>query len=434
MLILGQSPRRISPSGRRECITMKTNQKRENRIVSLLLQLFFSLVVLGCGAAIATYYLKTTPQAKPRKRVPSTLTVQVESVKYASHQVVINAMGTIIPAQEITLTSQVKGEILAISDNFVPGGFIDKGEPLLTIDPTDYRLSVLQHSSEVAKAQSDLALEMGNQMISQKEFEILGEKISATEKRLILRQPQLNHKKATLKGVQAKLDQAELDLARTQIDAPFNAVILSRSVNIGSQISAATPLSHLAGTDEFWLKLSVPLKQLQWIDISGDISPAGSMVTIRVHTDHSAPEIRMGRVVRLAPDLEEQGRMAVLYVSIKDPLCRLAENNNKPRLLIGSYVKAEIEGIRLKSAVAVKRNWIHNSDTLWLLSDSNTLTPRKIDITFKNRDFVFISSGLVEGEKIITSSLSAPIKGTPARLWQSPQSGKGQGKRGEIKH
>jgi len=386
--------------------------------VPLLLQIFFSLVVLGCGAAVATYYLKTAPQAKPRKRAPSPLTVQVESVKYAPHQMIINAMGTIVPAQEITLTSQVKGEITAMSENLVPGGFAGKGEPLLTVDPTDYKLIILQHSSEVAKAESDLALEMGNQLIARKEFEILGEKTSEGEKRLILRQPQLDHKQATLKGAKARLKQAELDLTRTRIDAPFNAVILSRSVNIGSHISATTPLARLAGTDEFWLKLSVPLEQLQWIDIPGNTPSTGSRVQIRVHQNNSSAGTRTGRVTRLAPDLEGQGRMAVLYVSIRDPLCRLSENSDKPKLLIGSYVNAEIEGIQLKSAVAVKRSHIHNSDTIWLLSKDNTLTPRKIDIVFKNRDYVFISSGLQEGEKVIISPLSAPVRGTPVKLWQ----------------
>lgn len=421
------------------------DKKRKRRILPFLLQIFFSLVVLGCGAAVATYYIKTAPQAKPRKKAPTPLTVQVESVKYGSHQVIINAMGVITPAQEITLTSQVNGEVLAMSENMAPGGFIDKGKPLLTIDPTDYKLTALQLSSEVAKAKSDLAIEMGNQLIARKEFEILGAKVSEAEKHLILRQPQLDYKKATLEGAEARLKQAELDISRTRITAPFNTVILSRSVNIGSQISVTTPLSHMAGTDEFWLKLSVPLEQLQWIAIPDDTSSAGSKVKIRVNDNSGRNGIRKGKVVRIAPDLEKQGRMAVLYVSIKDPLCRLKENANKPQLLIGSYVKTEIEGVKIQSAVAIKRSHIHNSDTIWLLSEDNTLTPRRLNITFKNRDYVFISSGLLEGEKIVVSPLSAPVSGTSVKLWQpgtsssppkkpvnSPDQGKGNKRRQDV--
>jgi len=387
------------------------------RLIPALLQLFFSLAVLGCGIAIAAYYLKTTPQPKSRKREQIPLTVQVESAKYGPHQVIISAMGTIIPAREITLTSQVRGEIVQLNSDLIPGGLITKGVQLLKIDPRDYQLVVLQRKNDVAEAKSHFALEMGNQLIAQKEFEILGEQTTDDEQQLMLRQPQLDHRRAALKGAEAKLSQAELNLTRTRINAPFNAVILSRSVNIGSFISETTSLARLAGTDEFWLKLSVPINQLQWLHIPTENSDTGSSVKIIVGNSHDRQITRMGRLLRLAPDLEKEGRMAVLYISIKDPLCRLAKNKNNARLLIGSYVKAEVEGLQIDSAVAIKRSYIHDSDTLWLFSEENKLAIRKINIAFKNRDYVFITSGIVEGERIITSPLSAPVAGMSIRLW-----------------
>ncbi len=398
---------------------MKNNNKLP--IIPALLQLFFCLVVLGIGAAIANHYLKTSPQAKPRKREPIPLVVQAESVKYSAHQVIINGMGTITPAQEITLTSQVSGEIIQISPDLIPGGLIKKGQRLLTIDPSDYQLTILQRKSDVAKAVSDLALEMGNQLIARKEFEILGEEATDDEKELMLREPQLDYKRATLKGAEAKLTQAELNLQRTRIDAPFNGVIMSRSVNLGSRISEATNLVQLAGTDEFWLKLSIPVDQLQWIRIPVDNSEPGPKVKIIIRESQEIQIVRMGRLLRLAPDLEEQGRMAVLYVSIRDPLAQLAENSERARLLIGSFVRAEIEGIPLQSAVAIKRSHIHDTNTLWLLSKDNTLIIREIDIAYKDRHHAFITSGIIEGEKIITSPLSAPVAGMSVKLWEPQQ-------------
>ncbi|MBW1635957.1 MAG: hypothetical protein JRJ68_06745 [Deltaproteobacteria bacterium] len=221
-----------------------------------LLQFLLCIIILGAGFAIASYYLRSAPQAKPRKREPSPLTVQVEKARYEPHQLVIEAMGTIIPSREISLTSSVSGEIVQMSPDLDPGGFVKKGAHLLSVDPRDYEFTVQQRTSDVNIAESDLALEMGNQLIALKEFEILGEKTTPHEKQLMLRQPHLEHKKATLKGARTKLDQAELNLARTRTKAPFNAVILSRKVNIGSHVSIATPLAQLAGTDEFWLKLT----------------------------------------------------------------------------------------------------------------------------------------------------------------------------------
>lgn len=399
---------------------MKENNTRLP-ILPALLQLFFCIIVLGIGAAIANHYLKTTPQAKPRKRAPAPLVIRAESVEYSSHQVIINSMGTIIPAQEIALTSQVKGEIVQISPDLIPGGFIKKGQLLLTINPSDYQLTILQRKSDVAKAASDLALEMGNQLIAEKEFEILGEEATDDEKELMLREPQLENKRATLKSAEAKLTQAELNLQRTRINAPFNSVIISRYVDLGSHISEATDLAHLAGTDEFWLKLSVPVDKLQWLNIpNGDAEPVtGVKIIVRENKDRQV--VRKGRLLRLAPNLEEQGRMAVLYVSIKDPLVRLAENNNNARLLIGSYVRAEIDGIDLDSAVAIKRSHVHDANTIWLLSENNTLIIREIDIVYKDRHHAFVTSGIKEGEKIITSPISAPVAGMSLKLWEPAQ-------------
>jgi len=398
-------------------------KKRKYLFLPALLQFLFSIIILGAGFAIASYYLRSAPQAKPRERKPSPLAVQVEPARYGPHQLIISAMGTVIPAREITLTSRVSGDIVKMSPNLTPGGFVTEGAHLLSVDPRDYKFTVQQRTSDVTSAETSLALEMGNQLIARKEFEILGEETTAHEKQLMLRQPHLEQKKATLKGARAKLAQAELNLVRTRTDAPFNAVVLSREINIGSHITPANPLAQLAGTNEFWLKLSIPIEQLQWIKIPGTTSDPGGKVRIIAAKSHGKTIARKGRILRLAADLEGQGRMAVLYISIKDPLCRLAENTHNPRLLIGSYVRAEIEGIELKSAVAIRRSHVHNSDTLWLFSEDNTLEIRKIDIIFKDRDFVYISSGVSEGEKIITTALSAPIAGMSVQLPEAENSG-----------
>ena len=104
-----------------------------------LLQFFLSLVVLGAGFAIAVYYLRSAPEAKVRKRAPIPLTVQVEPARYKPRSLIIRAMGTVIPAREITLSSRVSGEIVQMSPELTPGGFVEKGAHLLSVDTRDYK-------------------------------------------------------------------------------------------------------------------------------------------------------------------------------------------------------------------------------------------------------------------------------------------------------
>jgi RND family efflux transporter MFP subunit len=389
----------------------------KKRLTTVLLQLFLSIAVLGCGAVLATYYLKTGPEAKPRKHETSPPLVEVKQINYGAHRLIINGMGPVLAAKEINLTASVGGEIVNMSDKMVPGGFFAKDDLLVAIDPLDYQLAVMRLQSEVSKVQNELELEMGNQLIAQKEFEVLGQEVSRAEKKLMLRQPQLEIQKATLAGVKATLAQAELNLKRTQVKAPFNGVVLSRSVNFGSRISESTVLARLVGTDEFWLKLAIPTTQLKWIIFPTD-SRQGSEVRIFLQETTKDSVYRTGRVVRLAADVEEQGRMAAVYVAVKDPLCLLPENSKKPqlpKLLLGSFVRADIEGSELASVVTVNRDYLREGDSIWVMKDDNTLEIRKVDIVARTNDQVLIGSGLADGEKLIVSGLSAPVTGIPVK-------------------
>lgn len=388
----------------------------KKRLVTTLLQLLLSIIVIGCGVALAAYYLKTGPQAKPRKRDPNPPLVEVRPINYASHRLTLNGMGTVLAAKEISLTPGVGGEIISMSDKMVPGGLFAQDDVLANIDPLDYELTVKRLQSEVAKVRNELELEMGNQRISQKEYELLGQEVSEAEKKLMLREPQLAMLKATLEGVKANLAQAELNLKRTRIKAPFNGVVLSRSVNIGARVSESTVLARLVGTDEFWLKLALPTDQLKWITFPTDgNAQEGSKVRIFLQQTAKDDRFLTGRVIRLAADVEEQGRMAAVYVSIKDPLSLKPENSGKPQLLLGSFVRAEIEGSQLASVVAISRDFLHGGESVWLMSADNTLEIRDVDIVAKNNDFIFIGSGLTDGENLIVSGLSSPVTGIPVK-------------------
>jgi RND family efflux transporter MFP subunit len=388
---------------------------KKKRSITIFLQFLLSAVLLGGAVVLATYYMKTGPEAKQHKREPSPPLVQIREVHHGTHQLIINGMGTVLAAKEINLTPGVGGEIIAISDNMVPGGFFTKGETLVTIDPVDYELAVMRLRSEVNKAQNELELEMGNQRIARKEYEILGQEVSKAEKKLMLREPQLSMQQATLQGIKASLAQAELNLKRTKVKAPFNGVVLSRAVNYGTRVNESTVLARLVGTDEFWLKLAIPTDQLKWITFPGD-GREGSKVQIYLQEKDNGGSMRTGEVIRLAADVEEKGRMATVYAAIKDPLCLLAENRNKPKILLGSFVQADIDGTELNAVVPINRDHLRENNSIWLMTGDNTLEIRHVDIIARTDDHVFIESGLENGERLIITGLAAPVAGLPLKL------------------
>ena len=391
-------------------------QRPPQRFANFILHILLPLLALACGIAITVYLLNTSPKATPIKPAQTSILVEVEQVTRAPQRTLVSTMGEIIPAREVEIKPRVNGEIADISNEFMPGGYFLAGQTMLAIDRTDYELVARQLESNVTKAESDLALEMGYQRIAESEYTLLGESVSDQEKNLILRIPQLEKLKAALDYAQSMHAQARLNLERTEIKAPFNGVIDSRMVDTGSKIAESTVLAKIVGTDTFWLTLTVPIEQLRWLKIPGNSGEKGSTVRIYAQGSTSSSFSRTGQVIRLMASLEEQGRMAQLLVKIDDPLSRKQENSEKPRLLLGSYVQAEIEGIPIESGIRVERKDIHEGNTVWLMDNNGMLDIREVDITFRGRDHVIVESGLRDGEHLVTSALSSPIAGIPLRL------------------
>lgn len=400
------------PSQNNQTADSRKSRRRPARVLRFLLP----LLVLGIGLALSLWLLETGPQAKPKPKARNATLVDVRPIVFGPQKTAISAMGTVKPSLEVNLKPQVSGEITEVAGNFLPGGHFRRGETLLKIDPTDYRLAVRQLASDVARVGSELQMEQGNQLVARKEYELLGETVSEEEKALMLRQPQLDTLHASLEAAQARLEQARIDLKRTEIAAPFNAMVQSREVNIGTRVSEGTALAMLIGTDVYWVEVSVPVSQLRWIKIPQAEGEEGSPVRVYDQAAWGSEAFREGKVIRLAAALEEQGRMARLLVEVPDPLALQPKNAGRPKMLIDSYVRVEIEGRDLPSAAVIDRELIRDGDTLWIMDKEGRLDIRAIDIAFRGRDYVLVTAGVADGERLVVSALSTPVPGMPLRL------------------
>ena len=110
------------------------------------------------------------------------------------------------------------------------------------------------------------------------------------------------------------------------------------------------------------------------------------------------------------------GRMAELVVSIDDPLARKPENRGKPRLLLGSFLRAIGEGRVVENAVALDRAYLHDQDTVWLMTPEGRLEVRTVTIAWRGAETVLIGAGLAAGDRVITTPLAVVAPGMAVRL------------------
>lgn len=375
--------------------------------------------VLLAGVLVAVVLMQSGPSAKREPPPRQASLVEIQPVVIGTARTRIDAMGTVVPAESVALQPQVGGEVVFVSDELEPGGLVSAGDELLRIDPRDYELAVLQRESEVAQAQSVLRLEQGQQSIARREFELLGESMQADDRDLVLRKPQLESVRAQLALAKASLEKAKLDLLRSQVRAPFNAIVESAEVDVGARVTMANTLATLVGTDACWLEVSVPVRDLQWISVPRGADMAGSGVRIYNRVAWGEEGWREGRVIRLAGDLGKEGRMARLIVEVEDPFTLQPENSGKPVLLMNSYVSVEIEGRELQQVASIARTHLRDGNRLWIMGADDALEIRTVDIVFRGHDQVLVAAGVKAGERLVVTDLAAPVAGMPLRSKQA---------------
>ena len=370
-------------------------------------------MIITIGIVGASYINKTAPQAQKRPPERTVALVKTQPLFPDTHQVSVAAMGSVIPAKEITLKTRVPGEVQAIHPEFVEGGFIRAGEKVLKIDAKDYELALARKESAVVNAQYALQVEMGFQDVARQEWSLLYPErtANAQEEDLALRKPHLAKARSDLAAARAELEQARLSLARTDIFAPFNSIVRSTHVNVGSQVSTQDPLAQLVGTDEYWIQVSLPVERLAWIHIPRTIAEEGASVTISYRGNQ-----RQGRVARLLSDLETDGRMARILVSVKDPLgLNTKTRESAPPMLIGEYVRVVVQGQRLTDVFRIPRSALRDNSTIWILADDETLKIMPVETVWRDADHVLMKNGIVPGQRLIVSDLSAPVDGLPLK-------------------
>lgn len=365
-------------------------------------------LILVAGAAISWFLLRSAPVAETKEKKRAAKVVQTIEVRPKDHPVTVSAHGTVVPARRLIVRPEITGRIISQHPSLVPGGRIPAGEILFTIDDSDYRIALRDARTALEEAEAEIALEEGRQNVARREYEQLLLDLPEAEinKALVLREPFKRQAEASFERAAAAVAKAELDLSRTTVPCPFNALVIDESVETGQLADSGTPLATLVGADAFWVQTSVPLSDLTAIRLPA-AEQAGAKAEVRVSTANGTATTRTGVVTRLLGDLDEAGRLARVLVEVADPL----DPAEGQPLLLGSYVRVEIDAGTISDALEIPRFALREGDRLWVVGPDNTLVIREPAILWRNEDSVLCSDVLESGESLIVSDLLAPLPG-----------------------
>ena len=337
--------------------------------------------------------------------------VDVIPAEARSLNFIVQSQGSVIPRTQTNVVAQVSGIIMSISDNFVAGGFLRSGEVLLEIDPSDYRTAMKRAEAALASREAKLAEEKSRSEQALKDWRNLGRKGNPPD--LVMRKPQLADALANVHAAEADLEKARRDLQRTKVTVPYDGLLREKTVDIGQYVTPGTRLGVSFAVDTAQVRLPLAAADLAFLDLPRTMSTElEDYPEVSLEADFGeVTRTWQARLIRTEGVLDESSRVLYAVASVQDPYGLLGESQ-QDELRMGTFVRAQISGRYVENVVVLPRFVLRKDNTVLVANKERELEVRDVVVVRSEARQVFITSGVKDGEMVVTTTLDAPIPGT----------------------
>ncbi len=411
---------------------------------------FFIIICIIVLSIFLAWFLNYTKPVSV-KRPPTVVSplVHIQVLERQNAEIYIEALGTVEASQKTTVRARVSGQVERLGINSDVGKTLKAGELLVQLDDAMYQSVLASKESALLQAMASYDLEIGQQNVAKAEIAQLSnlsnviESVSRTKDTatdLALRKPQLQQAKAGVDAAKVAVEMAELDVSYAEITAPYNALIINRNISIGSQAGTSDSLFEIVGTDEYRIRAAVPLDKISALDLDEGNREVKIISSTGIE--------REGFVEHNIASLDTETRLGRVLITIEDPL---GLQNSKPALILGDQVIANLSLGVFKDVFVIPRNALYGEDTVFIAvkqgkasqspkqrpeqrqakqnpENSTEITPKKeledvyvldirpVEVAYRDINFAYVTSGIGQGDLLITSILPAPIDGMTIRI------------------
>jgi RND family efflux transporter MFP subunit len=382
------------------------------------------LVVAAIGAFILVATAPSVEHVSPERAITA---VRTREPKPQSVRLLVRSQGTVAPRTESALVPEVSGRVVWISPALVSGGFFEIGEPLLRIERRIYEMAVDRAKAAVTRALSEFDY-ADDELERQKG---LSARDVASTSQLSQARRTRRVADASLTEARVALEQAEWELERTEILAPFEGRVREERVDVGQVVSRGASLGTIYATDHVEIRLPVADHQLAYLDLprfprrasvaagstDGVAEPAAAPFPIvRLRARFAGQEHEWtGYVVRTEGEIDARSRMVHVVARVDDPYGMKRDRDDKPPLAVGLFVRAEIEGPLAEDVIVVPRYALRDARHILIVDAEDRLHTREVEVLRIDGDDVLIQGALAPGERICVSPLQIVVEGMRVR-------------------
>lgn len=411
-------------------------------------------LILSFGVAVMlllTGMKKPPAVAEFQERV---LRVEVVTAEPQDVTVVMTGYGTVQPRQVVQLAPEVSGRVAAVHDRLEIGAVIPAGEVLLVIDPHDYeiaaaeaqaqleqlehvarrlekqltfdrqRLTTLERNRELAQSEYERVRRLFEQNqvgtragveAAEKAYNAMQDSTDQLAQAIALYPLHLAETRSRIQIARSHLAMAETNLARCQIMAPFDARIVSYTVEKEQLVNRGMPVITLA--DDSQLEIQVPLDSRdarKWLRFA-DTQPVLGSAWFRTlepvicsisWTEDPEGATWLGRLHRVVHFNEDT---RTLTVAVRLNAKQALANNHQLPLVDGMFCRIDIPGLVLSRVIPLPR-WAVSFDNTVYRAYNGRLQTVDVEVARIEGETAYIRAGLNAGDQVIRTRLVDPLE------------------------
>jgi RND family efflux transporter MFP subunit len=333
--------------------------------------LALSLAVF-CSVIFILIVAEDTIDVEKTKQEPPLQPVSVEVVKVAPEVVEIRGFAEIRPRWSAQLRAAVSGRITDVHESALAGQRVNKGEKLISIEPSNYTAEVSAAELSLKQAELELLLAEKNTSVARAQYK---KSASKPPNDLALHLPQLRLAKSSVESAQASLAATRIQLKNTTVTAPFSGHIVERFVSPGQSINVGDPLVDLVDDQQFELIVEVGRKD--WLLLRQPLTGLTARVLNQQGTEIAQARIRQG-----GGYLDATTRQYRVFLEITDPV--------ESEVLSGDFVQILLPGISVPSTLTIADSSLTREGYLWYLDETDHLRRHTPEILFRHHDKIVI--------------------------------------------
>lgn len=413
---------------------------------------------------LAILYFVASGREAPERKPPEEQPRAVRVITAAPVRLVprVSGFGSVYPGTVWSAIAQVAGEVIYLHPELKKGGILAAGTEIVRISPADFVLAISQAQANIRSAEAKLAelkvtevntadlleierggLRLREDELARKQDLLKRGTVAKSALELEQRETLAQRKKVqdlvnsqrlvpTQRAVQreqiavyqAQLQSAQLDLARTRIELPFDARIAEVNIEARQFVPAGGALVTADSLDVAEVEAQIPISLFRAMvrasaggsvptgfdpqSLSRIIREIGFEATVRLRAGNDIVEWP-ARFARISDSVDPKTRTIGAIVAVDGAYAR-AVPGQRPPLTKGMFVEIEVRTRAKYDRIVVPRAAFHDGG-LYIVNADRRLEIRLVTIGLIQGDIAAIDKGIAPGERIIVSDLTPAVAG-----------------------